>query len=82
MTLTKKALSRSLESMRVFASNEQKASILDRFGTEPFPYEWTEQDIYVQIRNFLACGEFSKPAPGDSGFCTPTPAYFDDDVVF
>ena len=28
--------------------NQQKA-ILKRFGTEPEPYEWSEQDISVQI---------------------------------
>jgi hypothetical protein len=65
MTLTKKALSRSLDSMRVLANDAQIAAILERFGTEPFPYEWSEQDIYVQIQNFLGYGEFTEPAPGD-----------------
>lgn len=60
MTLTKKALSRSLNSMRISATAEQKIAILERFGTEPFPYEWSEQDIFTQIQNFLGGGEFVK----------------------
>lgn len=43
-------------------TEEQKRVILDRFGTEPEPYEWSEQDIAVQMRNYLSCGEFSKSA--------------------
>jgi len=60
MTLTKKALVRSLDSLRIFATKEQNAIILERFDTEPFPYEWSEQDIFTQIQNFLGCGEFVK----------------------
>ena len=60
MTLTKKALARSLDSMRVSATDEQKIAILDRFGTKPFPYEWSEQDVFTQIQNFLGCGKFVK----------------------
>lgn len=39
---------------------EQKRAILERFGTEPEPYTWSDQDIAVQIRNYLECGEFVK----------------------
>jgi hypothetical protein len=38
----------------------QRAAILERFGTEPEPYEWSEQDIITQVRCFLDCGEFVK----------------------
>jgi hypothetical protein len=53
--------------MRVRMTDSQKFVILERFGTEPEPYEWTEQDISVQIQNFLGCGEFVKSAQ-DNGF--------------
>jgi len=39
---------------------QQKRIILERFGTEPEPYEWTEEDICIQIQNYLSCGEFVK----------------------
>ena len=62
MTLTKKALARSLDSMRISATDEQKNTILERFSAEPFPYEWSAQDIFTQIENFLNCGEFTQDA--------------------
>jgi hypothetical protein len=46
--------------MRLYPGESQIASILERFGEEPDSYEWTEQDIAVQIQNFLWCGEFEK----------------------
>jgi len=60
MTLNKRKLKKLGESMWVHFSKEQECIILDRFATEPEPYEWTEQDIGVQIQNFLSCGEFVK----------------------
>jgi len=60
MTLNKKELRRWEESMFILLSVRQEQCILERFGTEPEPYEWSEQDIAVQIRNFLGCGEFVK----------------------
>jgi len=47
-------------------TGEQRTAILERFGTEPEPYEWSEQDVVVQIQNFLGCGEFVK-TPINSG---------------
>jgi hypothetical protein len=46
--------------MRISAGKEQKDAILDRFGTEPWPYEWSEQDVSTQIQNLIGCGEFVK----------------------
>jgi len=66
VTLTKRELKKLGESMWVGFTQEQEQSILDRFGTEPEPYEWSELDIAVQIQNFLVCGEFSK-STRDSG---------------
>jgi len=66
MTLNEKALAKWEESMRIPISKEQKIAILQRFGSEPEPYEWSEQDISVQIQNFLGCREFVKSIK-DSG---------------
>ena len=60
MTLTKNSLCKWAESSRTRITQDQKKIILDRFETEPDPYEWSEQDIHVQIQNFLGCGEFVK----------------------
>ena len=60
MTLNKRKLRRWEESMFILLTEQQEQCILERFGTEPEPYEWSEQDIVVQIRNFLGCGEFVK----------------------
>jgi len=65
LTINKRYLNNYEKSMRIYISEEQKAAILERFGTEPEPYGWTEQDIAIQTRNFLECGEFFKKAPGD-----------------
>jgi len=54
--------------MCVNMTEAQKNAILERFGEEPEPYEWSEQDIVVQIRNFLGCGEFVKPINDNSEF--------------
>jgi hypothetical protein len=61
MILTKKDLRKWEKSAFVLFTAEQERRILDHFGTEPEPYEWTELDISVQIKNFLSCGEFVKP---------------------
>lgn len=60
MTLTEKDLRKWEESAYILFTAEQKRIILDRFGKEPEPYVWSEQDIAVQIKNFLDCGEFVK----------------------
>jgi len=60
MTLNKKKLRKWEKSAHILLTEEQKVFILNRFGAEPEPYEWTEEDIFVQIRNFLGYGEFVK----------------------
>lgn len=75
MTLTKKDLNKTLESMRVLISDEKRAAILERFGTEPEPYEWTEEDIHIQIRNFIECGEFVKTSQPGGGSSTIPPGH-------
>ena len=55
--------------MRIYPiTNEQRFAILERFSIEPEPYEWSEQDITLQIRNFLGCGEFVKSIKNNSEF--------------
>lgn len=70
MTLNKQKVRKMGESMWIRFTKEQERAILERFGTEPEPYEWSEQDIAVQIRNFLGCGEFVKPIRNCAGPCT------------
>jgi len=62
MTITKKYLRDWEKSARIRFTEEQKRIFLERFGEEPRPHEWSEQDIWVQIRNFLYCGRWEKPS--------------------
>lgn len=67
MTITKKYLRDWEKSTFITITPEQKRIILERFGTEPAPYEWSDQDIAVQISNYLGCGEFVKSIRDNSG---------------
>ena len=49
MVLIEKSLRKWEKSTFTSFTAEQKRIILDRFGTEPEPYEWSEQDIAEQI---------------------------------
>lgn len=49
MILTQKDLRKWEESTFTSFTTEQKRIILERFGTEPESYEWSEQDIAAQI---------------------------------
>jgi len=60
MTINQKTLNKWAKSTFTSLTAKQKQAILDRFGTEPELYEWTEQDIFVQIQNYLDYGEFVK----------------------
>ncbi len=62
MILTQNELNKWAESTVTFITAEQNKIILERFGSEPEAYEWSEQDIYVQIRNYLRCGHWEKPS--------------------
>jgi len=66
MTLNKRKLRKWVETMFTHISAQQEQNILERFGSEPEPYEWTEHDIAVQIRNYLGCGEFVKSIQDNS----------------
>lgn len=49
MTLNEKDLRKWEESTFTSFTAEQRRIILERFRTEPEPYEWSEQDIAEQI---------------------------------
>jgi hypothetical protein len=53
MILTKQSLEKLGESMFILFTAEQERLILERFGEEPWPYEWSEQDISEQISQIL-----------------------------
>jgi hypothetical protein len=61
MTLNEKSLRQWEESMFTRLTAEQKRIILERFRTEPEPYEWSEQDIAEQIDRI--CQEHPAPKP-------------------
>ena len=67
MILTKKSLREWEGSTFTPLTPEQKHAILERFGTEPEPYVWSEQDIVIQLQNYVGCGEFVK-AMIDNGY--------------
>ena len=60
MIITKKYLRDWEKSSLTKITAEQKRIILERFGTEPEPHVWTDEDIFIQIRNYFECGEFVK----------------------
>ena len=76
MILTKKDLHKWSENAFTPVNTVQSQAILERFGVEPEPYEWTQQDIFTQIRNYLDCGEFVK-AMQDNGNTSLLPSGVD-----
>lgn len=50
MTLNKRSLKELSEAMWIVFTKEQERIILECFGTEPEPYEWSPQDIQMQVR--------------------------------
>ena len=79
MTITAKYLRDWQNSFRVYISPEQKRVILEYFSEEPWPYEWSDWDIFIQVRNYLNCGEFMRHAAGDG---EPPPIISDEDEPF
>jgi len=59
MILTDERLREWEESTFTILTTEQEKIILDRFGSEPEPYEWSEQDIAEQIR--IICLKHTAP---------------------
>jgi len=48
------------ENGRLSLNPVQEEAILERFGTEPYPHEWSGQDIACQIDIYLNYGVFEK----------------------
>jgi len=71
MTLTKKDLRMWQDSTFTLLTTVQSQAILERFGAEPEPHVWSEQDIAIQISNYLAHGVFAKPMVDNSAQCRP-----------
>lgn len=64
MILTKRSLKKLGEGMLILFTAEQERIILERFGKEPCPYEWSEQDISEQIRQIVHDNPYTvKPLP-------------------
>jgi len=53
MIINKKDISDLREKSHLKISQEMENIILEKFGREPEGYEYTEQDIYEQIRKML-----------------------------
>jgi hypothetical protein len=61
MILDEKSLQEWEESAFTSFKAEQRKIILERFGSEPGPNVWSEQDIVEQIRKI--CQEHPAPKP-------------------
>jgi hypothetical protein len=62
VTINKRKLRQIAQSLRIVISEEQEQIILERFGTEPWPHVWTEQDIFMQLLKICGLGSCHKGA--------------------
>jgi len=53
MTVTVKFLNEIFRQMGYRIDKPLESYLLDTYREEPFPYEWTEQDLYEQIRKII-----------------------------
>jgi hypothetical protein len=54
MTLTQKMIDSLRFPGRMDIDGELETLLLRRFGTEPFPYEYSEQDLHEQVRKYVS----------------------------
>ena len=54
MTLTKRMIDKLCYAGRVAIDAELEARLLRRFGEEPYPEGYSEQDLYEQVRKYVA----------------------------
>jgi len=66
MTATRRLVRRLREQSRLRIDEQLERLILERFGTEPTPYTYSEQDLWEQIRKLVA--EHNEKRPSDDGF--------------
>jgi hypothetical protein len=53
MTLTKDMIDRHRFPGRMDIDGELEAQLLQRFGTESYPHEYSEQDLHEQVRKYV-----------------------------
>ena len=53
MTLTKGMIRKLRFPGRMDIGGELEAQLLQQFGSEPCPYEYTEQDLHENVRKFI-----------------------------
>ena len=53
MTVTRRMIRSLPEQSRMSIDKDLEALILKKYGTEPYPYTYTEQDLYEQIRKLV-----------------------------
>ncbi len=57
MILTRKMIDNIRVSKRMAITGELEDRLLQEFGTEPQPYEYSEQDLHEQVRKYIASFE-------------------------
>jgi hypothetical protein len=72
MTATPRLVRRLREESRLRIDEELERLILERFGTEPIPYTYSEQDLWEQIRKLVAHYNEELPSAHGSGAACPT----------
>lgn len=53
MTLTRKMIDSLRFPWRMDIDNELEAQLLKRFRNEPYPNEYSEQDLFEQVRKYV-----------------------------
>ena len=64
MTVTRKMIHNLRVNARMHTDHDLEAVILQRFGTEPYPYTYTERDLYEQIRKLVVGHNTALPPVG------------------
>lgn len=63
MTITRTQIEQMRRHGRLRIDAELEQLILDEFGVEPHPYEYTEQDLHEQIRKLIDAHNQAHPDP-------------------
>ena len=53
MVVDRKYIQELREHAFIEISKETESELLEKFGTEPNPYVWSEQDLWEQVRKWL-----------------------------
>lgn len=71
MVITKKKLSKLCQDKRWFLCRDLEVYILDYYKNEPYPYIWSEQDLYEQIRKLVLNDALNHKKEDTSPFQNP-----------